>query len=106
MKKLIKYDDRAINELVSFSVEIRKDFIGLIDDLADEGRLFPPFGKRINRELFEIRVRKNGQYRGIYAYLVGNTILILHFFQKKTQKTPIKDIKTSIKRLQRYEIHN
>ncbi len=106
MKKLIKYDDRALDELASFNVEIRKDFLGLIDDLARNGKLNPPFGKRLNKGLFEIRVRRRDQYRGIYAYLVGDEILILHFFQKKTQKTPIKDIKTSIKRLQRYEIHN
>jgi phage-related protein len=106
MKKLIKYDDRALDELAGFGVEVRKDFLGLIDDLSRNGKLNPPFGKRINKGLFEIRVRKGGQYRGIYAYLMGDKILILHFFQKKTQKTPIKDIKTSIKRLQRYEIYN
>jgi phage-related protein len=106
MKKIIRYDDRALVEFEGFSKTVRKVFLGLIDVLAMEGRLDFPTGKRINSDLFEIRVRKRGQYRGVYAYLVGNSVIILHFFQKKSQKMPIKDIKTSIKRLQRYEIHN
>lgn len=106
MKKIIRYDDRAVDEFNEFSNEVKKDFAGIIDNLKMDGRLSLPSGKRIDKRLFEIRVRKGGQYRGIYAYLVESSIIILHFFQKKTQKTPVKDIKTSLKRLQRYEIHD
>lgn len=106
MKKVIIYDNRAKDELESFDSRVQKVFLGLINILAIEGKLDFPSGKKINRELFEIRVKRSGQYRGIYAYVLGNSIIILHFFQKKTQKTSIKDIKTSLKRLQKYEIHN
>ena len=76
----------------------------MIETLSNEGKLDLPKAKRINSELFEIRVKHEGEYRGLYAYIVNNRILILLFFRKKTQKTPIKFIKTSIKRLQKYEI--
>lgn len=104
MKKVIVYDKRAVKELNEFSIGVKRDFASLIETLSNEGRLDLPRAKRINKELFEIRVKNEGEYRGLYAYVMDNRILILLFFQKKTQKTPDKFIKTSIKRLQKYEI--
>jgi len=104
MKKIVVYDRGALKELKKFNDSVRKDFVGLVETLSTEGRLNFPEGKRINRELFEIRVKRGGEYRSIYAYIFGDKIIILLFFQKKTQRTPLKIIKTSMQRLQKYEI--
>lgn len=104
MKKIIVYDNRAIREFNKFTIDVKRDIGSLIETLSNEGRLDFPDGKRINKDLFEIRVKRNGEYRGIYAYIVKDRIIILYFFRKKTQKTPLEVIKTSTKRLQRYEI--
>lgn len=104
MKKIIIYDNRAIKEFNKFNIDVQREFGSLIETLSKEGYLDFPDAKRINKDLFEIRVKQNGEYRGIYAYIVKNNIIILSFFRKKTQKTPQDVIKTSTKRLKRYEI--
>lgn len=41
----------------------------------------------------EIRIRdQNGAFRVIYVANIDNLVFVLHAFQKKTQKTSIKDI--------------
>ena len=103
MKKLIKIDKRAEEELDTFSEKVQIKFRGLIDVLMSEGRLEYPDGKKLGKNLFEIRIKVGGIYRGLYAYLVGDVIIILHFFNKKSQKTPSKDISVSERRLKEYE---
>lgn len=59
--------------------------------------------KKINHKLFEIRVKVKNIYRAFYAYKNLNDVIILHIFNKKTQKTPLKDIKLATIRLKNYE---
>ena len=40
----------------------------------------------------EIRIHSEGQYRILYVAKFGDAIVVLHAFQKKTQKTPQRDI--------------
>lgn len=103
IKKIIKIDSRAEEELNSFSEKVKLKFRALIDILISEGRLEYPNGKKIGKNLFEIRIKVGGVYRGLYAYLVDDVIIILHFFNKKSQKTPSKDILVSERRLKEYE---
>jgi phage-related protein len=103
MKKVLTIDPRAEKELNKFSKKVRLDFDSLIYILRNEGTLGLPDGKKIGRKLFEIRVKVNEIYRGIYAYINKDGIVILHFFQKKSQKTPIRDLKVSERRLKEYE---
>lgn len=51
------------------------------------------------RDLWEIRVSAQGN---IYRYLVqdmGNSLMVLHAFVKKTQKTPRREIEKAIERM-------
>ena len=41
----------------------------------------------------EIRIRDNGQYRIIYMATLGETVIVLHAFQKQSQKTRRRDIR-------------
>lgn len=102
MKKNIIFDKNAIVELDAFSNEVRDAFDGLVRILWEEGRLAYPDARKVASELFEMRIMEQGVYRGFYAYIWQDHIVILHFFQKKTQKTPLKNIKTALNRLRRY----
>ena len=102
MKKQIRYDKRALKELHKFSEEVQDDFIGLVESLEKYGKLEFPDGKKIGKNMFEMRVKLDGAYRGIYGYIKNNEIIILHFFEKKSQKTPMKNFKTAEQRLKRY----
>ena len=103
MEKEVFYDKNALKELHQFSDEIQKEFQAYITILTSEGKLDFPEARKVAKGLFEMRVTQEEAYRGFYAYLRGRYIVILHFFQKKTQKTPLKNIKLSQQRLKNYE---
>lgn len=102
MKKEIIYDYNALEELEKFSQDVKEDFKASIDALEREGRLEFPEARKITMDIFEIRISQEGVYRGFYAYVSHPNIVILHFFQKKTNKTPINDIKLAERRLRKY----
>ncbi|MBR2308196.1 MAG: type II toxin-antitoxin system RelE/ParE family toxin [Fibrobacter sp.] len=53
-----------------------------------------PNSKKINKDLFELRVIENSNiYRMFYFFVVGNEIIITHGFTKKSTKTPENEIK-------------
>ena len=102
MKKKIIYDKNAIKEFDQLSRDVQKRFEFYVDILEEKGMLEFPEARKIAKDIFEIRVSHEGIYRGFYAYISHPDIVILHFFQKKTQKTPSKNIKLAERRLQRY----
>ena len=87
---------------MEFSEEIQRDFKAIFEILANIGRLEAPEAKKIAKDLFEIRIYREGAYRGFYAYVGKNYVVVLHLFQKKTQKTPLKHIKVAKRRLKGY----
>ena len=97
-KKIIIIDDNAHKEIESLPRSVKTTFYSLFNDLAFEGRLEYPHAKKIDNNLFEIRIKVKGEYRGFYAYIGKLDVVILHFFRKKTQKTPIKDLDLAQKR--------
>ncbi len=101
-EKSVVIDPSATKELDSFPIEVRARFNDLFEILSKEGKLEMPFAKKIAGNLFEIRVKVNGQWRATYAYYLKNQIIILSAFQKKTQKTPKKELATALKRLKHY----
>ena len=103
MKKNIFVDKNAQKELRKFDEEVQLEFEAYFKILELEGKLDLPHAKKVTRDLFEIRIKVKGEYRGFYAYLGKLDIVILHFFRKKTQKTPIKDLELSQRRLKQYE---
>ena len=103
MKKEIFIHMGARAELLEFPEAVREEFEGFFILLAEKGRLSFPNARKIGKDLFEIRIKKRGEYRGIYAYSLKNLIIILHFFRKKTIKTPLSSIKLAQKRIKDYE---
>ena len=102
MKKVVEIDENAGKELAEFSDEVQAKFTALFQILQRDGFLKEPYAKRIDTDIFEVRVKHKGQWRALYAYIEKERILILSAFHKKTQKTPDKEIKTAEKRLRRY----
>jgi phage-related protein len=64
-----------------------------------------PYTKALGKSLFEIRAKgKEGIGRAFYCALIGQRIIILHGFIKKTQVTPNNELKIARKKLK--EISN
>ena len=56
--------------------------------------------KTVGPGVREIRIRDDaGAFRVIYLATVGDTVLVLHAFQKKTQQTAQRDIDLAASRL-------
>jgi phage-related protein len=88
----------AQKEIKKLKREIREEFYQSFKELHSLGKLEYPKGKKLkNYDLFEIRIQDQGAYRGIYCYY-KNIIVILSVFQKKSQKTPQKEIEKAVKR--------
>lgn len=60
--------------------------------------ILPHTKKLSGTPLWEIRILGKDNLRVIYITPVKNEILILHGFNKKTKKTPNKEIQTAINR--------
>lgn len=102
-KKIVVFDSIASRDFENLEIDVKNKFLDLIFTLEVKGRLEQPEGKKITNDLYEARVRHKNQWRGIYAYIKSNQIIILHIFVKKTQKIPTKDLKTALSRLKKYE---
>ena len=49
----------------------------------------------------ELRIKDTtGNYRIFYYVKIGDKLLVFHFFKKKTQRTPEREIKAAKKRLE------
>ncbi len=86
--------------------EVQAEYLKIVDQLEKDGRLIEPFGKKLDRELFEIRVRRGKQVRVLYFYFAENQVIGVHGFVKKSQKTPqieIKQARRVMARIQRGE---
>ncbi|MDO8297742.1 MAG: type II toxin-antitoxin system RelE/ParE family toxin [Caulobacter sp.] len=60
--------------------------------------------KTVGPGVREIRIREaGGAFRIIYLATVGDSVVVLHAFQKKTQATPVKDIALAASRLRAWK---
>ncbi len=58
----------------------------------------PHIKKFTGTPLWEIRILGQNNIRVFYATIVEDSILVLHGFSKKSQKTPSREIKTAVDR--------
>jgi phage-related protein len=67
--------------------------------LRDSGPfLKPPYMKKLNANLYELRIKSAVAVRVCYSPITG-IYYLLHAFVKKTQKTPDKDLHVAIDRM-------
>jgi len=80
---------------------ISASFIRITEQMVVSGpNLGLPYTRPFGEGLFEIRARgEEGIGRAFFCTLVGQRIVILHGFIKKTHQTPAKELKLARKRL-------
>ena len=88
------------------SPEGKAKYIFISDLLEQYGiAVREPYVKAIKgkKKLFEIRIKdKSNIHRIIYFVYTGKTLILLHGFTKKTQRTPAKEIGIAEKRMKDY----
>jgi len=85
---LLLFDDVTVAKIIGT--------LELLDELGFH--LGPPKSKKINKDIYELRVLGDNPIRILYTFHL-NTIFILHAFVKKSQKIPQKELKTAVNRL-------
>ena len=100
------YSEDVLKILENWPVGIRAYYARLTERIKLYGpNLGMPFTRSIGDGLFEIRAKgKEGIGRALFCTVVGNKIIILHAFIKKSQKTPHKELKIARQRLK--GVHN
>ena len=95
---------KELREKSSTSKDARINFnkvVAYIDILEEMGtRIGEPVTKHLDGEIWELRPISN---RMLYAYVKDNTFVLLHHFQKKTQKTPAAEIEKAKRELEDYK---
>jgi phage-related protein len=105
---IIYYEDdarRPIREyLDGLQPKIKAKILRNMQLMSDFGLdLGFPFISNIERNLWELRTVAFGStYRMLFSLLTGRTILILHGFQKKTDKLPDSERDMALRRLANY----
>lgn len=101
-----------LNELVdkefdSLPHDIKAKFLHLAALIEDMGLLSlrEPYVKHIQGKIWELRVKAaTGIGRGLYCTVQGRRVVVLRYFQKKTDKTPRQELSLATQRLQEVDI--
>ena len=88
-------------EIDAWPAGINASFTRIAEQMVESGpNLGLPYTRPLGDGLFEIRAKgREGIGRAFFCALVGRRIVILHGFIKKTQQTPVKELKLARKRL-------
>jgi phage-related protein len=90
----------------AWPVDVVAGYARIVELLIEHGpNLRLSHSRAIGGGLFELRPRgKSGIGRAFYCFLVGQRVVILHTFIKKSQETPAQETKFARKRMK--EIQN
>jgi phage-related protein len=96
----------ALNETVAQEIEalpkdIRARFLRVSEQISSAGLLSmrEPHVKHVEGKLWEIRLTgRDGIGRLLYVTVIGQRLIILRAFMKKTQKTPRTEIDLALRR--------
>ncbi len=85
--------------IYSFEKPTFSKFIRLSDLLEKyDKKLGMPYSKQIQSNLYELRIRGKQEVRIFYCFH-QDKIVFVHAIIKKSEKTPIQDIRTAIARI-------
>ncbi len=102
MSWIIKYHNNAVESFVlGLPDGLLARYLHLTDMMLIFGvNLGMPHTRAMSDGLFELRIKgKEGIARVFYCTLVGQRIVMLHGFIKKSEKTPLKELKLAKYRL-------
>lgn len=84
-------DRRVERELNTLSQDIRQRFLRIAELIEEHGMdaMRAPHVKHLEGKLWEMRMKgRDGIARAIYVTAKGERVVVVHAFEKKSQKTP------------------
>lgn len=89
-------------EIESLPASLRARLLRLMEMIETFGlqQMHEPHVKHLEGKLWELRAKaRDGIARGIYVTASGRRVIILHGFEKKTQKTPVTALAMARRRM-------
>ena len=95
------FHPKVLAEIEAWPVDVLADCAHLTELLAEHGpSLRLPHSRAMGDGLFELRPRgRSGIARALYCFLMGQRIVVVHAFVKKTPQTPDKALKLARMRM-------
>ena len=100
------FHSRVKAEIERWPVGILADYARLVELLMEFGpNLRMPHSRAMGGGFFELRPRgREGIGRTFYCFVVGQRVVVLHAFLKKTQETPERELRIARRRMK--EVQN
>ncbi|MBI2932615.1 MAG: type II toxin-antitoxin system RelE/ParE family toxin [Planctomycetes bacterium] len=78
---------------------------GFLELLAELGpRLARPYADHVRGALRELRIQfARNEYRVFHFFIVGERVVLVHAFSKKTQELPVREIETAEERMKDFQ---
>lgn len=89
-------------ELADLPAGLRTRMLRLFEMVETYGldEVGAPHTRHLNDKLWEFRAKASeGIARGIYVAVVGRRVVVLHVFEKKSQKTPMRALAIARERM-------
>jgi len=98
---IIYYSQEVQDDIMTLPATLQARYIGLTNRMLEFGpHLGLPHTDAFGGGLFELRLKgAEGIARVFFCTMVGQEIVMLHSFIKKTQKTPEKELKLAKQRM-------
>ena len=104
MKWTVETSAQVDAEIAALPPGLRARLLRLLKVVESFGleQLHEPHAKHLEGKLWELRVKAaEGIARGLYVTVTGRRVVVLHVFEKKTQKTPRRAIEIALDRMKR-----
>ena len=105
---IIYFSQEVQEDIMNLPVTLQARYIGLTDRMIEYGpNLGLPHTDAFGGGLFELRLKgAEGIARVFFCTMIGQEIVMLHSFIKKTQKTPEKELKLAKQRMKELKNDN
>ncbi len=94
-------DEGVKAALDALAPDIRARFARIVELIQAHGleRVREPYVKHLEGPVWEMRMKgKDGIARAAYVTASGHRVVVVHVFEKKTQKTPRREIETALRK--------
>lgn len=98
---VVLLDEGVKAALDALAPDIRARFARIVALIQAHGleRVREPYVKHLEGPVWEMRMKgKDGIARAAYVAASGRRVVVVHVFEKKTQKTPRREIETALRR--------
>ena len=102
-RRILVYKDYFLTFYRALEAGAQKKIDYVLDVLKMQDRVSEKFVKYIKEGIYEIRASYNGNiYRAFFIFDEGNIVMLFNGFQKKSHKTPSKEIDKALELKKEY----